>query len=184
MSGVSSNFVLELEVVVATLLPDGLEPAEIPRLVRYVLDGEGATGAWTVAVVLTDDDRLRALHRDFMGIDGETDVMTFPAEDAAGPSGGRFGGDVIVSVERAAAQGPAFGQTAADEVRFLVIHGLLHLLGWDDDADDERGRMLRRQADLLTAFRATSEKDVGRIVDDRDVRADNARGEGREDPST
>lgn len=161
MSGVPSEFQLELDIVVEAPLPSEFDPGEIPRLARHVLEEEGAVGAWTVAVVLTADDRLRALHRDFMGIDSETDVMTFPVEDAALSSSERFGGDVIVSVERAAAQGPAFGQTAADEVRFLVVHGLLHLLGWDDGEDDERARMWRRQTELVTGYRATNDTDLG-----------------------
>ncbi len=84
-----------------------------------------------------------------MGLDTPTDVMTFPAD---GEAGGAGGGDVVVSVERAADQAADFGQTPAEEIRFLVVHGLLHLCGWDDATTERRSRMLDRQAELLEAF--------------------------------
>ena len=98
-------------------------------------------------MALVDDRRLRGLHRDFMGIDEATDVMTFPSGEP-----GVAGGDIAVSVDRAAAQGPGFGHSAAEEAAFLVVHGLLHLLGWDDAADDDRAAMLARQQEIIGGF--------------------------------
>ena len=161
MSGITRQLLLDVDVVVEAPVPSELSPDEMLRLVRHVLDREGAVGVWAVAVVLTDDDRLRALHRKFMGIDTETDVMTFPAAGAPGTTGPTRGGDIVVSIERVAVQGPAFGLSVADEVLFLVVHGMLHLLGWDDRADDDRAGMMQRQTDLLSGFRAMSDPDIG-----------------------
>ena len=143
---------LEVEVVAEASLPEGLDPDQLRDIVGFVLGREGASGPWQVAVAVVDDERLRALHRDFMGLDTPTDVMTFPLGDADLGAGEARGGDVVVSVERAAEQAPAFGHTAAAEVRFLVVHGLLHLCGWDDGTDEQRARMLARQAALLNSF--------------------------------
>ena len=140
---------LSIDLDIVQNVPGPVGEADLRTLVHRVLASEQATGAWTIAVVLTDDAHLRALHRDFMGIDAETDVMTFPLGDAAAPAGEPRGGDVIVSVERATEQAASFGLTPADEVRFLVVHGLLHLLGWTDDTEEARRRMLQRQAELL-----------------------------------
>ena len=110
------------------------------------------TGSWGVAGVLTDDERRRALQRDYLGVDAPTDVMTFPLGEVVPGLSAAGGGDVVVSVERAQEQAAEFGNTPAQEVRFLVVHGLLHLCGWDDATDDDRARMLARQAALLAAF--------------------------------
>lgn len=148
-------FALDLDVVVEGALPLGFDLADLDRLVRFVLAAEGSRGRWTLAVVLTDDERLQILHRDFMGLDTPTDVMTFPLADAAAPPDAGRGGDIVVSLERAAAQAADFGQTTAEEIRFLVVHGLLHLCGWEDATDGDRTRMLERQAALIAAFEAS-----------------------------
>ena len=143
---------VDLDLVLETEPPPGLNLADLRDLIPFVLRSEAAAGRWTVAVALVADERLRELHRDFMCLDTPTDVMTFPA-DTEGPGSGQVrGGDLVVSVSRAAEQAPDYGHTAADEVRFLVVHGLLHLCGWDDASDADRARMLARQAELLSSF--------------------------------
>ena len=142
----------DLDLVLETEPPPGLDLADLRDLIRFVLRSEAAAGPWTVAVALVGDERLRELHRDFMGLDTPTDVMTFPAEADEPGSGKVRGGDVVVSVAQAAEQAPDYGHTAADEVRFLVVHGLLHLCGWDDASEADRARMVARQAELLSSF--------------------------------
>jgi probable rRNA maturation factor len=138
----------EVEIVDESSAAVALSAPRIQRLVRFVLCREGATGRWVVTVALTTDQQLQKLHRDFMGIDEPTDVMTFPYEPTDGPAGG----DIAVSVERAAAQGPENGLDAVAEVEFLIAHGLLHLLGWDDAQANDRLAMLARQTALLADF--------------------------------
>jgi rRNA maturation RNase YbeY len=124
-------------------------PNDLAELVHHVFEHEGVGGIWSVAVALVDDGRLRELHRDFMGIDSETDVMTFP--HGIGPDGIRSG-DIVVSVDRAAEQALAYGHDVVDEVRFLVVHGALHLCGWNDDTEETRRGMLDRQGELIRSF--------------------------------
>lgn len=150
--GAGEALSVDLEIVVEVPTPAGLDPDGLRGLVGFVLRREGRIGPWTIAIVLTGDERLRALHWQFMGIDEATDVMTFPLGEPGANAGAERGGDVIVSVERAAAQAAEYGQTAAQEVRFLVVHGLLHLCGWDDVTETDRVRMLARQTELLAAF--------------------------------
>ncbi len=144
-----STLELDFDLVIEAELPPGADAASLEELVRSVLVAEGASGAWTVTVVLTDDARLRALHRNYLGVDSETDVMTFPFSEPAEDRVAARGGDIVLSVERAAALGPEYGHSTGDEVRFLVVHGVLHLCGWRDDAEEERSRMLARQSELL-----------------------------------
>lgn len=129
--------------------PEGLTEDGLRSLAEIVLLVEGAVGSWEIAVALVDDARLQALHRDFMGIDTPTDVMTFPYDE----SGSAGGGDLVISVDHARTQAAAWGMSPADEVRFLVVHGLLHLLGWRDEVEGDRERMLGRQAELFNRWR-------------------------------
>ncbi len=140
---------LEFDIALESPPPPDLNLDAWPQLARFVLNEEGQHGAWVVAAALVDDERIRALHRDFMGIDTATDVITFPA---AGPDEPPTGGDIAISVERAAAQAPDFGFSPADETTFLLVHGLLHLCGWDDATRDDRQRMLDRGRALLDRF--------------------------------
>jgi probable rRNA maturation factor len=141
---------VEVDLILETDDPSPIEQVELADLVQRALDQSGATGCWSIAVVLTSDRRLRDLHRDFMGIDEETDVMTFPTVDDA--TGAVRGGDVVISVERAAAQAADQQHDAAEEIRFLVVHGLLHLVGWDDATGETRSRMHARQSEILREF--------------------------------
>jgi probable rRNA maturation factor len=80
-------------------------------------------------LAFVDDRRIRRLNREFRGKDKPTDVLSFPV-GARGPDGRYFLGDIIVSIPRAAAQAKAKGHGLDREVRILVIHGFLHLMGY------------------------------------------------------
>lgn len=154
---------LSVEVLVdeRVALPAGLSEASLSSLARHVLGEEGETGDWQIGVLLIDDASMQQAHLEFMGIDSPTDIMTFPYEevsfdDLAGLTdvSDIRGGDLMISVERAADHARDAGWSTADELRFLLIHGILHLLGWDDQTDDDRARMLERQAALLESWSA------------------------------
>jgi probable rRNA maturation factor len=87
--------------------------------------------------LVTGDAELRKLNRDYRGKDYATDVLSFGAERDAG---GHIG-DLAISAMRARAQAREFGHTTEDELRILMLHGVLHLLGMDHETDD--GRMAR-----------------------------------------
>lgn len=134
---------VSVDVLEDESIPSPGSAAVVPSIVRHALAMEGRFGNWDVAVAMMSDAGLRRLHRDFMGLNTLTDIMTFPRGD------GQFGGDIAISVERAAAQGPEHGLSAWQEVCFLVVHGVLHLCGWDDGDDVSRAAMLARQATIL-----------------------------------
>jgi probable rRNA maturation factor len=146
----AASLELTFSLVTEVDAPPDIAEDELAALARSVLEAEGAVGHWDVTVALVGDDRLQALHRDFMGIDTPTDIMTFPADDA---DGGRRGGELAISVDHARTQADAWGLSPADEIRFLVVHGLLHLLGWRDESDEERVPMLARQQVLFDRSR-------------------------------
>jgi probable rRNA maturation factor len=144
---------VEINFVVEPGADVSIDNERIESLARFVLSEEGATDRWEVAVVLTTDKRLRDLHRQFMGIDSETDVMTFPSDPIEGES--QSSGDIVISVDRAAEQGIEFGHSREQEIEYLIVHGVLHLCGWNDRDDNDREKMLMRQDELIEGFNAS-----------------------------
>jgi rRNA maturation RNase YbeY len=121
----------------------------LERLARFVLAAEGA-GEVEVGVALTDDAGIQALNRAYLGRDEPTDVLAFYlAEEGEGRP---YLGDVAISLERAREQAPSYGHSWEEECATLLVHGLLHLLGYDDGTEPERRRMEARQERLLAAF--------------------------------
>ena len=93
-----------------------------------------------VTVLLTTDAAIRKLNRQFRGKDKATDVLSFPAS-GVGAEG--MAGDLAISVTTAMGQAAEQGHSLATEIKVLVLHGLLHLAGYDHEADE--GRMARRE---------------------------------------
>lgn len=87
--------------------------------------------------LITGDAELRRLNREFRGKDYPTDVLSFPATLPGSL------GDLAISLTRARSQARAFGHSSEDELRILMLHGLLHLLGYDHETDS--GRMARAE---------------------------------------
>jgi len=88
--------------------------------------------------LITDDRELRRLNRQFRGADHATDVLSFPSTDRESI------GEIAISADRATVQARMFGHSVADEIRILMLHGVLHLLGMNHETD--QGRMARAEA--------------------------------------
>ena len=120
-----------------------LPAEEIERVVRTVLEQEDAGGEISVGVV--DDDEIRRLNEKFLGRDGVTDVLSFPYEN----DDREISGEIVVNAEVAARQAAERSHTPEDETLLYVVHGLLHMLGYDDHKEDEAERMHSREVELL-----------------------------------
>ena len=115
-------------------VPPDFSRRAIERFAR-ILQREVARGR-SFDCLISGDAELRRLNRDFRGQDYPTDVLAFPGVD------GHLG-DLAISFPRARAKARAFGHHVEHEIRILMLHGLLHLLGLDHEAD--RGRMARAE---------------------------------------
>ena len=142
----STSLDLSFSLVTEAEAPVDVDGGDLQALATFVLANEDAAGLWEVTVALVADDRLQQIHRDFMGIDTPTDIMTFPNGE---PGVEPHGGELVISVDHARTQASAWGLSAEEEIRFLVTHGLLHLLGWRDETDEQRQAMLKRQQHLF-----------------------------------
>ena len=119
----------------------GLNEGSLERFVARAKRAAGLRGA--VTVLVTTSTEVRSLNHRFRGKDKPTDVLSFPAEMM---SRGRFAGDVAISADIAAKNARRLGHTPAEEIKVLTLHGLLHLAGYDHEADD--GTMARREGRL------------------------------------
>ena len=127
--------------VLTTLSRSGL--ARFLNRARKAVDLEGE-----VDVLLTSDAVLKKLNRDFRGKNKATDVLSFPSPEQIASE---HAGDLAISLEMAARQAASFGHTLRDEVRILLLHGLLHLSGMDHETD--KGEMAAREAELRRELR-------------------------------
>ncbi len=119
-----------------------LRKRELGSLITQAAKLSQLTGA--VSVLLTGDEAIRKLNREFRHKDKATDVLSFPV--AEGNGRGRMAGDLAISVETAAREAEARGHSLALELKILLLHGVLHLAGFDHETDS--GEMARREAAL------------------------------------
>ena len=133
--------------------PYALSKAGLTRFFNRARQAVGLTGE--VEVLLTSDAELKRLNRSFRGKNKATDVLSFPAFVPEGfPAGFPVpdtAGDLAISLETAARQANAFGHSLENEVRILLLHGLLHLSGLDHETDN--GEMAAREAELREKLR-------------------------------
>jgi len=102
-----------------------------------------------LTLLITDDKTMQELNLDYLGIDAPTDVLAFPAGDLDPDSQTVYLGDVVISYPRAVAQSQGAGHSLEDELALLVVHGVLHLLGYDHTAPGEKAAMWAVQAQIL-----------------------------------
>lgn len=122
----------------------------IELAVTQTLDYNAVSPEVDLTIVLTDDEQLHQLNLQFLGIDAPTDVLSFPADVVDPDSHRRYLGDVLVSIPRAEAQAATAGQSARQEALLLVVHGVLHLLGYDHAEEGEKARMWAAQDEILS----------------------------------
>ena len=138
--------------------------ALIRKAIRAVLEMEGVTLPCEVNVCLTDDAGIHEVNLEMRNVDRPTDVLSFPMfdltpgeapteEDEAllDPATGRLPlGDMVISMERVEAQAEEFGHSKSRELAYLVVHSVLHLLGYDHlDEGEEKARMRAREEAVM-----------------------------------
>lgn len=142
---------------------------EIERLIEecisQTLKMEGADIPVEVSVLLVDDHQIHQLNRQYRGVDAPTDVLSFPmlefengGEDRnlkAVLNAAKHGdqavvlGDIVLSLERAQQQAMEYGHSFFREVGYLVVHGMLHLLGYDHEQEEQRFEMRRKEESVM-----------------------------------
>jgi probable rRNA maturation factor len=131
--------------------------------VSCILNSEKVTEDIEVSLFITDDARVRKLNKRYRGIDSTTDVLSFSAsDDAAGDQPFtlpvdcvRQLGEIIISYPQAMKQSMEFRNDIGYELRFLIVHGMLHLLGYDHELTEDEKRMKRREKAIVKRLEKT-----------------------------
>jgi probable rRNA maturation factor len=126
--------------------PPALARTGLTRFLRRAREAVGLEGE--VDVLLTSDAEIKRLNRTFRKKNKATDVLSFPTPEEVAAE---HAGDLAISLDTAARQADSFGHSLDDEVRVLLLHGLLHLAGMDHEVDS--GEMAEREAELRTRLK-------------------------------
>lgn len=134
--------------------PEPLKFEAFERLAQFVLELEGVPAMTELSIALVDDEEMAHLNKQYRGIEGPTDVLSFGCDDPCPTPGDEpiTLGDVVIAPEVAERQAAELGHTIEHELDVLLVHGVLHLLGYDHEAEDDAGAMAAREAALLDAY--------------------------------
>jgi len=129
-------------------------------LVSETLRLQGYRNPPDVSVALVDNAYIQVLNAEYRGVDQPTDVLAFPMEPDEYASGEPALGDIVISVERAREQARQFKHPLRREVALLCVHGLLHLLGYEDETEAGASAMWSKQKELLEKILGTEARNV------------------------
>jgi probable rRNA maturation factor len=147
----------EIEIFVEEKFRGVMDGGWVKKIVRQVLKAEGVAPPYEVSLVFTDSETVKQLNRDYRGVDEPTDVLAFymlPHDGSASsfalpPDGITRLGEVIISYPQAITQAEEHGHSPERELALLVIHGILHLLGYDHEEPEKESKMRVRERELL-----------------------------------
>ena len=134
--------------------PEPLDLAAFERLAAFVLEREEVPELAELSIGVVDLDEMTALNERYRGVGGPTDVLSFGCDDPCAVESDEpiTLGDVIVAPQVAERQAAEYGHTVEDELNLLLVHGILHLLGYEHEADEDARVMQERERVLLTAY--------------------------------
>jgi probable rRNA maturation factor len=132
-------------------------PGWLEAVAKKVLEAQGAGAEAEMSLLIATSERIKELNREYLGEDEPTDVLAFSAREEGAelpfihpPDGLLHLGEVIIAYPQAVIQAAEHGHPVKKELAILIIHGLLHLLGYDHDEPDSERRMKAREAELLS----------------------------------
>jgi len=147
----------EIEIFVEDEFCGLMDEGWARRIAQTVLRAEGVAPPYEVSLVFTDSETVKQLNRDYRGVDEPTDVLAFymlPQKEvddsfALPPDGVTRLGEVIISYPQAVEQAREQGHSTEKELALLIIHGILHLLGYDHEEPEGESKMRGRERELL-----------------------------------
>ncbi|MFQ5812511.1 MAG: rRNA maturation RNase YbeY [Anaerolineae bacterium] len=148
----SSKFKAQITIQIAPRFRAEVDEGSLRRLAAEVLSQEEVEGETELSLIMTDDEAIRELNRQFRGVDAPTDVLAFGAgaeeHFVTAPDSPPYLGDVVISYQRALAQAEELGHAVGEELKLLVIHGILHLLGYDHQEEAAARKMRKRESKM------------------------------------
>ncbi|MFZ0390665.1 MAG: rRNA maturation RNase YbeY [Calditrichia bacterium] len=135
-----------MKISVINSLPEKIPTRIFKQLLERIVEKENIP-LKELSVILVDNEYLRKLHRDYLQDDSYTDVMTFDLSE-----GRKLDAEIYASWDRAVQQSAEFKVSPEEEGARLIIHGLLHLQGWDDAGEEQRKKMHMRENELISQY--------------------------------
>jgi probable rRNA maturation factor len=127
-----------------------VDPSLLKEAARITLEHQRISPDISLTLVISDDDHLQQLNQKFNDIDEPTDVLSFSANHVDPDMDAPYLGDVIISFPRAHEQANKIGHSVESELQLLIVHGVLHLLGYDHSTAEEKAIMWAAQSEILT----------------------------------
>lgn len=137
--------------------PEPLDLSAFERLAEFVMDREDVAAAVELSLAIVDDEEMSDLNRQYRGTEGVTDVLSFGCDDPCPVESEEpiTLGDVILAPSVAERQALELGHTIEQELNLLLVHGVLHLLGYSHETDEDAKVMQERERVLLEAYADT-----------------------------
>lgn len=136
------------------------DQARLDRQARAILSDVGEASA-ELGILLVGDQRMRSLNRQYRGKDRTTDVLAFAMREAPHPSAGLLG-DVVIAVPTAVRQAKEGGRSLDEELTVLLVHGVLHLCGYDHERSEKEARRMQRRERMILRSIGSMPKRVNR----------------------
>ena len=110
-----------------------------------------------ISVVIVDKETIHEINKTYRGVDKVTDVLSFAFEDSEGatPAGIRILGEIYLCIDKAKEQAKEYGHSSKREICYLTIHGLLHLLGYNHEKEDDKIKMREKEEEVLELYDAS-----------------------------
>ena len=141
-----------IEIEIDQEFSDQLEVGNLQTVADKVLAITETNLQSEISLQIIQDDQMQQLNLEYMGVDAPTDVLSFPVPFENPDTGNPYLGDILISYPTAARQAEAAGHPVAEEISLLLVHGLLHLLGYDHLTPEEKTAMWDIQDTILTAL--------------------------------
>jgi len=146
------DYLTNIAIQIAPRFRAEVDEGSLRRVAAEVLRQEEVARETELSLIITDDEAIRELNRRFRGVDAPTDVLAFGAGTeehfVSAPESPPYLGDVVISYQRALAQAQELGHAIADELKLLVVHGILHLVGYDHQEEAAAQKMREREREM------------------------------------
>jgi probable rRNA maturation factor len=139
----------QIAFYVHDLYQERISEENLQKTVKAVFINGQVADSTSLTVMIVDDEHIREMNQRYRGIDKPTDVLAFPADFEDPDLESHYLGDVVLSYQRAQSHAEARGHKVEEELQLLIIHGVLHLLGYDHDTADRKEEMWSLQNRIL-----------------------------------
>lgn len=141
-----------INILVSDEFKEKVSSQMVKEIALAIITSQKLESTISVSIVIKNNDALQSLNRQFRQIDAPTDVLSFTSGETDPETGELYLGDIILSFPKAEEQAKATGHSTDCEIRLLITHGFLHLLGYDHYDEAEKSKMWLAQNEILKPF--------------------------------